>query len=150
MQFAQVGVFPRLLEFLENEWNLQFHADDLGGGALVAEYNDNSHVIEFQLSRYIEDNGCTLAVRFSLCSFATIDSLFIDFVQSVLSRFDAEVWLMTSALKQKDHYPPGEVNWLVKLLPEEIEAMRKYWQRTFGTKQGVVRVKDSFAFVGIG
>ena len=70
-------------------------------------------------------------------------------IAHILSSFDAEVWLMTSALKEKANYAPGDAEWLKAALPSEIAAMRSSWQRMFGTKQGAVRVKDSFSFVGV-
>jgi hypothetical protein len=90
-----------------------------------------------------------VAARFSLCSYDSVDALFVEIVKHILSDHDAEVWLMTSALRQKDHYPPGELNWLASALPDEIKAMRQYWQNLFGKKQGTVRVDDSFSFVGL-
>ena len=117
------------------------------GSIAAGEYNDGSHIIECQLIQ--EPATCSLAIRFSLCSFDSIDQAFIDLVKHVLSYYDAEVWLMTSAIQQKEHYPLGESIWLSATLPDEIIAMRKHWQKLFGAKQGVVRVKDSFSFVGV-
>jgi hypothetical protein len=116
---------------------------------VTGEYNDEPHFIEMQLSREVASDKCQLAVRFSLCSYGTIDNVFIELVSEILSSFEAEVWLMTSAVKQKTHYLPGDSGWLMNVLPDEIVEMRKYWQNLFGTKQGAVRVKDSFSFVGI-
>ena len=90
-----------------------------------------------------------LAARFSLCSYDSIDDIFVEIVNHILSDRDAEVWLMTSALKEKNHYPPGELIWLASALPDEIKAMRQYWQSLFGKKQGPIRTKDSFSFVGL-
>jgi hypothetical protein len=111
-------------------------------------FNDESHIIDLQLRRAIAEDKTTLSIRFSLCSYNTIDVIFIDIVRKVLSGFDAEVSLMNSALKQKTNYLPGDTEWLVAALPDEIIAMREYWQGLFGTKQGIVRADDSYYFVG--
>jgi hypothetical protein len=125
----------------------QINIAETGADSTRGEYNDGAHVIEVQ-SRETEQRDFTLAIRFSLCSYDSIDSVFIDLIKNILSSFEAEVWLMTSAIKQKNNYLPGDSKWLLAALPDEISEMRHYWQNLFGTKQGVVRVKDSFSFVG--
>jgi len=68
--------------------------------------------------------------------------IFVDFVANILSAFEAEVWLMTSVLKQKASYLRGDSQWLLVALPDEIVEMRRYWQNLFGARQGAVRVKE--------
>ena len=151
MNFVDVGVYERVRRTLVAYPDVHMKdAERISEHFTVTgEYTDGSHIIELQLSRDSANDKCTLAARFSLCSFDSIDPIFVDLVCNVLSSFDADVWLMTSALKQKDNYPPGESNWLRMTLPEEIKAMREYWQGLFGHKQGAVRVNDSFSFVGV-
>jgi hypothetical protein len=143
MRFVERDACIHIREALSESSKIRFVGTDLDKTTELAEYTDGNHIIEFQISSGVE---CVLAIRFSLCSFPTIDAVFLQLVQKLLSIADAEVWLMTSALNQKDHYSPGDSSWLLAILPEEIEAMRKYWQGVFGTKQGVVRVKDTFNF----
>jgi hypothetical protein len=121
----------------------------LGFEITIGEYSDGDHYIDLQILHETTSNECTLAVRFSLCSYESIDTIFIDLVESILSDFEADVWLMTSAIRQKANYLPGDSNWLIAALPDEIVEMRNYWQDLFGVKRGPVRVKDSFLFVGV-
>jgi hypothetical protein len=151
IDFVESGIYEQVLTVLSAYRHVQMHREEHTTPfvTIPGEYNDESHIIELQLRRDTSQSTCTLAVRFSLCSYDTIDRIFIELVSKVLSSWDANVWLMTSALREKDHYPPGEANWLLTALPGEITAMRKYWQSRFGHKQGAVRVKDSFSFVGL-
>jgi hypothetical protein len=151
MHFVEPGVYGHVRKTLESDKNVHLSKEQKLGEFYVGtgEYFDESHVIEFQLSQEAGSDKCSLALRFSLCSYNSIDTIFTKIVEDVLSSAEADVWLMASSLKQKDNYPPGEAMWLIKLLPEEIAAMRNNWQNLFGTKQGVVRVKDSFSFVGL-
>lgn len=151
MRFVESGVQAQVREILQGYAQIQLRGEGEAAGfeCMTAEYNDGSHFIEFQLSREIANDECTLAIRFSLCSYPSIDAIFVEIVKHVLSAHEATVWLMTSALRQKRHFPPGELEWLAAALPDEISAMRAYWQGLFGIRQGVVRVDDSFSFVGL-
>jgi hypothetical protein len=120
-----------------------------GFNTVTAEFHDGIHFIEFQVSEEIETSKCTAAIRFALCSFPSVDAIFLNIVKNLLQSFKGDVWLMTSAVKQKGRYSAGDDRWLIAALPREIEEMRKYWQKLFGPKQGAVRVRDSFTFVGI-
>jgi hypothetical protein len=115
----------------------------------TAEYEDGKHFIDFQILHEIATHKCSLTMRFSLCSHDSIDSIFIEITNEILSLFEGHVSLMTSALKYKSDYFPGDQKWLLAALPDEIIEMRKYWQNLFGTKRGAVRVKESFLFVGL-
>jgi hypothetical protein len=148
MRFCEREAFDRLWRFLTTTPHIKLSkVDDEGQKSAVGEYSDGRHFIDIQL-RAINPTECRLAIRFSLCSYCTIDSLFISLAKDLLSLSEAEVWLMTSALKQKAHYLPGDSQWLIAALPDEIVAMREHWQKLFGFKQGAVRTKDSFSFVG--
>src|SRR6266498_5679193 len=151
MRFVESGVQAQVREILRDFRHIQLRDEVEAAGfeCMAADYNDASHFIELRLSREVANDECTLAVRFSLCSYPSIDPIFVEIVRHILSIHEADVWLMTSALKEKNHYPPGELNWLVSALPDEIKAMREYWQSLFGKKQGSVRVADSFSFVGL-
>jgi hypothetical protein len=151
MRFTELGVYVRLRELLENHPRINIGNDASASGCVTAvgEYEDDKHVIDLQISREVASDRCTMAIRFSLCSYESIDAIFIDIVDDVLVSFEADVWLMTSALKQKTNYLPGDQSWLIAALPDEIASMRDYWQRSFGNKQGRVRVKDSFSFAGL-
>jgi hypothetical protein len=150
MQFNAAGIHQQVKQFLEDYQGVRLFDVQTSSSEeiITGEYSDGSHFIDLQLSHDDAGKRCTLAARFSLCSYNGIDAVFIDLIAHILSFFDAEVWLMTSALKEKANYAPGDAAWLKAALPSEIAAMRKYWQDMFGTKQGAVRVKDSFAFVG--
>src|SRR5437660_2124926 len=110
----------------------------------TGEYNDALHFIDIQISHELLSQESCASVRFSLCSYDTIDPIFLELVGQILVPLEAEVWLMTSALNQKNSYLPGDSNWLFAALPDEIVAMREHWQSLFGRKQGAVRVKESF------
>lgn len=149
MHFVQVGACNRIKKILASRPHVKFACNHSGSSsAMTGDYADEFHIIEFQL-REIKPTSCTLSIRFSLCSYGTIDSIFISIVADILSELEADVWLMTSAIKQKSNYLPGDSRWLIAALPDEIAEMRKFWQNTFGTKQGAVRVSESFTFVGI-
>ncbi|SRR6266446_3376819 len=148
MRFIQADAGPQLRRILADYSHIRIGDKETAAGyGVTGEYDDGAHFIDLQLSE-TEGGNRTLAVRFSLCSYESIDQIFIDLISNILSSLDADVWLMTSALKQKGHYLPGDSKWLIAALPDEIIEMRAYWQKLFGTKQGAVRVKDSFAFVG--
>ena len=151
MRLVKPGVFSGISESLAGLDNVHLNQKEVVAGfeTIKGEFNDGTHVIDLQLQRNLTDNKCTLTARFALCSYETIDCKFIKFVSNILSSFEADVWLMTSALKQKANYLPGDEKWLVAALPDEIIAMREHWQHSFGDKQGCVRVKDSFSFVGL-
>lgn len=147
MHFVGTQSFDEMQMYLEKWLRIQLQSPkNISGRTGTGDYDDGKHVIEFQLSQ--NEDHCTLAVRFSLCSYDSIDEPFVEVVKHILTDHEAEVWLMTSALREKNSYPPGELNWLVSALPDEIRAMRQSWQSLFGKKQGKVRVKDSFSFVG--
>jgi hypothetical protein len=152
MRLIKPGVFDHVIETLTSYDNVRMDRANTVAGFETAtgEYNDGTHLIDLQILRDLAENKCTLAVRFSLCSYETIDHIFVNLVGKILSLFEGDVWLMTSALKQKANYLPGDERWLIAALPDEISAMRQYWQNLFGDKQGAVRVKDSFTFVGVG
>jgi hypothetical protein len=151
MRLIKPDVFDRVNVTLATFENVHMTQPETVAGfeTIKGEYNDGVHLISLQLFREVYDAKCTLAARFSLCSYKTIDPIFVNLVNQMLSSFDAEVWLMTSALKQKANYLPGDTKWLLAALPDEIVAMREYWQQLFGKKQGCVRVEDSFSFVGL-
>ena len=151
MRFTELGVSMRLRELLANNPRIHLGGEDsaLGHMTSAGEYTDDRHFIDLQISREVASDRCTMAIRFSLCSYESIDAIFIDVVDNVLESFEADVWLMTSALKKKINYLPGDQSWLIAALPDEIASMRDYWQRSFGNKQGRVRVKDSFSFAGL-
>ena len=151
MRLVKSGVFDKLSESLASLDNVHLNqkAAVAGFETVKGEFNDGTHVIDLQILRNLNDDICTLTARFSLCSYETIDCMFIELVSNMLSLFEADVSLMTSALKQKANYIPGDEKWLVAALPDEIIAMREHWQHSFGDKQGCVRVKDSFSFVGL-
>lgn len=150
MRFTSPGVCGQVHNLLVGHPNFRWEQQRVEGGytTILGEYGDGLHFIELQLTRETATDRCSLAARFSLCSYNSIDSIFIELVSSVLASFEADVWLMTSAVKMKTNYLPGDTHWLVSSLPEEIAAMRAYWQNLFGAKQGAVRVNDSFSFVG--
>jgi hypothetical protein len=151
MRLIEPGIFDRVAEKLASFDYVRMNKAETAVGfqTTIGEYNDGTHLIELQILREISTDKSTLAVRFSLCSYETIDSIFIMFANNILSLFEAEVWLMTSALKLKANYLPGDEKWLIAALPDEISAMRQQWQQSFGNKQGFVRVKDSFSFIGL-
>lgn len=151
LKFVETGIYECVKRTLEDYPGMSLQTGEMTPDykSITGEYGDGSHFIESQLTNQNRRNECTLAVRFSLCSYQSIDEIFIQIIKDFLSSNDAEAWLMTSALKQKDHYPPGESTWLISALPDEIRAMREHWQSLFGGKQGAVRVKDSFSFVGL-
>ncbi len=151
MHFVETGVYEPVKEILKGYSEIQLRDEEttVSYKSITGQYSDGNHFIDFQLANQIARNECTLAIRFSLCSYPSIDDVFIQIVGHILTSFEAEVWLMTSALKEKNNYPPGELSWLVSALPDEIKAMRRHWQSLFGTKQGTVRVEDSFSFVGL-
>lgn len=151
INFIQPGVYGQIYSFFQNRSKIHLRDEekDSSHSSQTGEYKDDSHFIDLQLSRILTNKKCTLAIRFSLCSYDTIDPIFITLASDIISSFEAETWLMTSELKQKTNYFPGDEKWLVSALPEEIFAMRQHWQKLFGSKQGSVRVKDSFSFVGL-
>ena len=151
LEILEPGVYPKLRMLLSDYSHTRIGDEELAANYAVTygEYKDKRHFIDIYISRDLANNRCKMAIRFSLCSFESIDNILLDIVKLVLSSFDAEVWLMTSALNQKNYYLPGDQNWLIAALPDEIAAMRNYWQGLFGNKQGFVQVKDSFAFVGL-
>jgi hypothetical protein len=149
LRFAKLAVCDQIKNILASYPQIRFAENKrIPVDEIVGEYDDGTHFIDFQI-REVADNDCTLAIRFSLCSYDSIDSIFIDIMNNILSSFEADVWLMNSALKQKTNYLPGDQKWLIAALPDEIIAMRNHWQQLFGKKQGRVRVKDSFSFVGL-
>jgi hypothetical protein len=150
MHFVKPGVDELVREFLKSVPQIHMQNEERAAsyGTTIGEYRDDLHIIEFQLLRDLASGACKLAARFSLCSYGTIDPIFVELVGKVLSRFPAEVWLMTSAIKRKPSYAPDESGLLVAALPTEIGAMRTHWQNLFGGRQGVVRPDDSFSFVG--
>ncbi len=150
MHFCEFGGAEHIRALLEEHPEVLFSKEQKHSQFAIAtgEYNDLVHIIEFQLLREIIMARCTLATRFSLCNYGTIDALFVKIVTEILSSFDADVWLMTSAIRQKSNYLAGDARWLLAAVPDEIAEMRAYWQNLFGTKQGPVRVKDSFLFSG--
>lgn len=152
MRLIIPGDFDQVVEALASYDNIRMNQSKTVAGfeTVTGEYDDGSHLIDLQILRNVADNICILSVRFSLCSYETIDPVFVNLVGNILSLFECDVWLMTSALKQKANYLPGDERWLVAALPDEIAEMRKYWQNLFGDKQGVVRVNNSFSFVGLG
>jgi len=149
MQIVQPIAWQKLRGILARYPNTCLEDPEISSAfeTVVGEYDDGRHIIDIQLSREITSDKCTLAMRFSLCSYETIDNIFVELVNSVLFSFEAEVWLMTSAVREKASYLPGDSTWLIGALPGEIVEMRNYWQNFFGTKQGAVRVKDSFSFI---
>lgn len=151
IKFVKSGVYRQVTNILQDypDVHLGNNISDSGYTTVTGEYADGLHFIDLQLSQANTDNKCTLAVRFSLCSYESIDRIFTEIVSNALSSLEAEVWLMTSALKQKANYLPGDERWLASVLPDEIAAMREHWQRSFGKKQGCVRVEDSFSFIGL-
>jgi hypothetical protein len=151
LNFVQSGVYEQVYSFLQNRPQIHLRDEEKNSSqsGRTGEYRDDSHFIDLQLSRIPTTNKCTLAIRFSLCSYETIDPIFITLVSDIISSYEAETWLMTSELKQKTNYLPGDEKWLISALPEEISAMRRHWQKLFGSTQGSVRVKDSFSFVGL-
>jgi hypothetical protein len=150
LHFVKPGVEELILNCLKTipQLAMQDEQRTASYGTTTGEYCDGSHIIEVQLFRDLGAGDCKLAARFSLCSYETIDRIFVGLVQRVLSLFPAEVWLMTSATKNRARYAPEELGVVVAALPEEISAMRAHWQNLFGGKQGVVRPDDSFSFVG--
>ena len=149
LRFSEPGGCARLRRILAHYPQIT-RADkgSVPGDAVTTwEYDDGAHFIDLQM-REIASDEFSLAARYSLCSDSSIDAIFIGFLGNILSSFEADVWLMSSALKQKPHYLPGDSGWLIAALPDEIIEMRKYWQGLFGSKQGVVRVNNSFSFVG--
>ena len=151
MQFVELDVWACVTDILATYRQIRMGDRSVSGGyaTVLGEYIDDAHIIELQLSHHIPSDKCTLAVRFSLCSFDSIDTIFIALISNILSSLDADVWLMSSAIKHKSNYLPGDSRWLIAALPDEIAQMRNYWQGLFGSKQGAVRVKDSFAFIGM-
>jgi len=150
MQIVELGVFQEIKSILTGYPYIRMGSVEITPDyeTILGEYSDSTHFIDLQLSREITSDICTVAVRFSLCSYESIDSIFIDLVNNILSSFEADVWLMTSAIRRKDNFLPGDSKSLIVALPNEIREMRKYWQNRFGTKQGTVRSDDSFSFVG--
>ncbi len=119
MNFVHPKVYENVKLFLRDYPQVHLE-DEKGDGAyhtVTGEYSDGLHFIGLQLSRANVDDKCILAARFSLCSYGSVDAIFINFVSSVLSSFEAEVWLMTSVLKQKSNYLPGDTRWLVEADP---------------------------------
>ncbi len=150
MRFVQRGICRQLKHILATYPHAHIaEMETTPGYGILGEYDDGANFIDIQI-REDASGDCALAIRFSLCSYDSIDPIFIDIIEKVLGSFEADVWLMTSALKTKTNYLPGDQDWLLAALPEEIVAMREHWQRVFGNKQGHVRVKDSFSFVGVG
>ena len=150
MHFVKPRVQGSIRELLESCAKIRMRDEERSADCAVAvgEYFDDLHLIEFQLLCDLATGTCKLSARISLCSYGTIDSIFVGLVSKILLASPAEVWLMTSALQQKPNYAPSEAGMLLTALPKEIEAMRAHWQALFGKKQGVVRPDDSFSFVG--
>jgi hypothetical protein len=136
--------------YLETDPQIHFDQEDRTAsyGAMVGKFFDGHHIIELQILREIATGNCTLSARFSLCSYDSIDPVFVGLVGRVLSEFPAEVSLMTSILKERPSYGAEESQALLAALPMEIASMRAYWQNLFGNKQGIVSPDDSFSFVG--
>ena len=110
-------------------------------------YEDSKHIVECQLTR---DGGvCDCSIRFSLCSFESIDEVFIEVVTSVVELHPSVIWLMSSVNHTHDRFDGEDSDLLLKMLPGEIGDMRKHWQKMFGTKQGKVLVAGSYQFIGI-
>jgi hypothetical protein len=151
MRLVETGVSHRLKEVLTSHDHVRMYCGETVSGfeTITGEYDDGTHFIDLQIRGVIASSECSLAIRFSLCSYDSIDAIFIALVRDILSSWEAEVWLMTSALRQKNVYLPGDSAWLIAALPDEIVEMRIYWQKLFGSKQGAVRVKDSFLFAGV-
>lgn len=149
MHFAEPGDWRKLMEILARNPTVRMATTGaLDAFEILGEYDDGTHFIDFQMVLENPGDTCVLAARFSLCSHESIDQIFIALIRDILSRFEAEVWLMTSAVKKKSHYPSSDSKLLIAELPNEIVAMRKYWQNLFGSKQGAVRSDNSFSFVG--
>jgi hypothetical protein len=151
MQLVNRGEFRGILGFLSQYGNIRFQRTEADSyfETVVGEYSDGIHFIDLQIRHAVTSDQCDLAVRFSLCSYDTIDAIFIKLIGDVLAAWEAEAWLMTSAIKQKTNYLPGDARWLLAALPDEIVEMRRYWQNLFGTRQGAVRARDSFSFAGV-
>jgi hypothetical protein len=151
IKFTEPGIHSRIEEALASrpQFRVLTRKSSTDYRIVEGEYADGMHYIDFQLYSEVASKQCTLAVRFSPCSYDGIGPIFIEIVKDMLVSFEGGAWLMTSAHKQKAYYLPGDQDWLIAALPDEIAAMRKYWQRSFGNKQGCVRAKDSFSFAGL-
>ncbi|HTI70832.1 MAG TPA: hypothetical protein VMF06_12760 [Candidatus Limnocylindria bacterium] len=150
MRIIEPGISRQLLILLRGPEHIRMDCVETSTGyeSITGEYNDGKHLIDIQVLQSISNQYSTLAIRFSLCSYDSIDDIFIELVRDILSRWDAECWLMTSAIGQKNRYSPGDSQWLISALPDEIVEMRRYWQNMFGLKHGVVQTSDSFSLVG--
>ncbi len=151
MHIVELKAWQKLNDLLAEYPSMRIKSTEAVGAfeTVFGEYGDGAHFMDVQISREIAKDKCVLAIRFSLCSYESIDQIFIDLVKHVLASFEAQVWLMASAVQQKGDYLPGDSRWLIAALPDEIIEMRKYWRGLFGDKQGAVRPEDSFAFVGV-
>src|SRR5438552_2584326 len=100
IRFIEPGISPELIKVLSDFPEVHCDKWQTVGAydVLIGEYNDGCHCVDFQLSVERRDEACILALRFSLCSYNGIDAVFLDLTRCFLTSFDAEVWLMTSAL----------------------------------------------------
>src|SRR5437867_3279816 len=106
MRFVQPGVYPRVRQLVSDLPEIRTDKEQTSSAyeTITAEFHDGKHTIDLQISVEIPQDFCELAVRFSLCSYDTIDAVFIGLVRRILSLFESEVWLMNSALHLKDYY----------------------------------------------
>src|SRR2546425_659101 len=97
MRFSESGACERLKEHLSDYPQISLGAMESVSGydTIIGEFADGVHSIDLQLSREIATEQTTLALRFSLCSYDTIDAIFINLVSGIMRILECEVWLMT-------------------------------------------------------
>jgi len=119
-------------------------ADECG---LAFEFNDDTHLMEILLRGQDSDAEFDLCVRFALCNPDGIEEKFKQFVTWAACQWRPTIWQLSSAKKGKTSFEPEEVDLFLKGVTEEIDALRRVWQRAFGSKRGPVRVDEVFRWI---
>lgn len=142
LRAERITSMKSIKESIQSLNNIRFVGQDHLGFAY--EYHDGKYLYEILLRGDDTDLEFDASVRFALCNPDGIEQVFLVFIKWALISWHPSIYLFTSVLKQKVFYEKNEVHLFLENAHSEIQAMRDFWQQSFGTKRGAVRVEDVF------